>query len=552
MFASLESLEPRHLLILPTPIAGNVATFTDIDGDEVTVRLAGPGDLARIGVPGDANFALFATSTSLASTLSISIKKGNAGNGGTFARGVQAGELGSLLAPGLDVGQDGLVFSGHVNTITVKSVGSGDTTIGGGVGLPVTFTALDGIFGDGTSQPGQHVISALGKVLSIKTKFLSARIDAGAIKSLSFFNNPTNNVAILNSRFNLTGAAGFTQVVPAITTSKQVINFSISATGDVGALKFGPTDDLHLNVVGHVKSLQITGDADEVSIESQTMGPISVSRRLDSALFASFAATPGSVGIGALKFGEILDAEFTTNGTRIASFTAGSMDGVSFDIGSIGALTVNGSAALGLRGDADFSLIARDTSRPLSVDKITVKGVIFGSVVVRGNAGLITLGGIGEGWVALVGTTNPDPDVFRNAGTPFDDAGLFAGTGGTLAGLKVARPPLNGAFDRFNLNIERYAVVARAIGKIEMFTGFASDASGGFNNHWGIATQSVASFKRTGLNSSASGANLTGNALEALLFVTPGFLGLAFATCADTTLADPEANAGFAMLTLFK
>lgn len=544
------ALEPRRLLVVPTPIAGNQASFTDIDGDVVTVKLTGPGSLARVGVPGDANFALFGSNTTLASSLSISTKKIGAGNGRTFAQGISTGELGSLVAPGVDIGDGGLTFSGHVNSISILSIGSGNTTIGGGVGLATSITAVDGLFSADTGEPGLHVLSAPGKVLSITTRFLGARIEAGVIKSLKLIDNPTNNTAVLNTHFQLTGLPGFAQAMAGFSTSDLVLNLSIVAPGDVGAMKMGTAENVSIEADGVVKSISVLRDADELDISARAIGALTVGGTLSGSDFDLVGGAGITVAMGAIKIGQGTEVGFFAGGLRIASITAGSLFDTTIFAGSVGAISVAGSSALGRRGDAEMTITTSDTTRATTLDKLTVKGLIGGSIQLVGNCGPVSLGGIREDWVMLVGTTGLTPADVRDDGTPFTSTGLFAPSGGVIASLKIARPALNAGFDVANRNIEPFAVIAQTIASLDVFTGFARDELGTFNNHYGIATQFVGKFKRTGIFSSASGTGLNALHASTLVGTSQGFSGNVFPTCVDISLGDPNPNAFILMLTV--
>lgn len=122
----LQHLEPRRLL-------ANTVVFDDVDGDKVTVKLTGPGEVQPILSGGASGYIdnLQLTGTTASSALSISVKTpaGVMGNGRVIMLGMSNVPLRSFKAPAVDpVG----TFAVLLSSITEFVLGD--------LGAEVTFT----------------------------------------------------------------------------------------------------------------------------------------------------------------------------------------------------------------------------------------------------------------------------------------------------------------------------------------------------------------------------------------------------------------------------
>lgn len=168
---------------------GKSATFTDVDGDVVTVKIKGktaqlaPGDFTfGFSTGGHAQLLKLALdATDAGATLSITSKRTAAGGDGLTnigylnATGVA---LGSVVVDG-DLGR---IDAGAVKALTVQSLGAfGLTTQGGTGNLVSNFT---GNLGRLTVKASIHDASVLGTgsigAVGINGSFLGGRLSAGA------------------------------------------------------------------------------------------------------------------------------------------------------------------------------------------------------------------------------------------------------------------------------------------------------------------------------------------------------------------------------------
>lgn len=163
--AILEQLEPRQLMTVL--IDGGPVTFTELDGDMVTVTLKGQGTGdVELHDASSSDSYIDVTGTNSASTLTVNIKRGPEGDGMALFRWIKVdGDLKALTAPGVwlsDVNiQDvpSVEITGWLGSISLFSVNAGSLSIGGQPdNSPVTMT-FKSVLGVDTLDSGTPVKS---------------------------------------------------------------------------------------------------------------------------------------------------------------------------------------------------------------------------------------------------------------------------------------------------------------------------------------------------------------------------------------------------------
>lgn len=118
----------QHFLPLDSRVLlANLVNFTDLDGDEVTVRVTGPGeaDITPSLDPGGGIALLTLSNTTEQSVLSISVKapSGGGGDGRVLLHGLSNATLKSIKAPSTDAVFDAVrTFTGVVS-LTIGDIG---------------------------------------------------------------------------------------------------------------------------------------------------------------------------------------------------------------------------------------------------------------------------------------------------------------------------------------------------------------------------------------------------------------------------------------------
>lgn len=333
-------IEPLEARIAPA----SVAIFQDTDGDIITVKNAGPGNLndptqatftlPPLGADGiqeiNLNSALFNNDT-----ITITVKAAPGGDGlinigainasATFppasGAAVTTVDLKSIVVQG-DVGRiavgTGVGATAGLGSLTVQSLGVADGGAGGGVGVQVpgdnTNTTIAGNLGK---------LTVLGDIFSASI-FISGNLGATTIGG-----------SLIGANFLNSGS---------ITTGSGFANGGLpTAPGNAGAVKIGGSiiggaglGSGSLFIAGNLPSLTIGGDlvggaGDQLGGTGGVAGSVLVS---------------GPLGIGAVKIaGSIVGSPYAVNpvsagGNFVPFADSGS---IRTSAGPIGSLTVGGS-----------------------------------------------------------------------------------------------------------------------------------------------------------------------------------------------------------------
>ncbi len=246
-----EALEPRTMLAQTT-------VFTDVDGDQYTVKLTGPGSFS---VNTDANGIdlLAVTGTDASSALSISVKKVGAGDGRVAMRTMTADRLKSLLAPKVDVkGNNAQVDAGLINTVVIGNVlGSMandlDFNILGGTDTDrVRFTCENMNFTDLAIQARVSEFKA-GQVLFIELQFTR-----GADK--------ITVSADFAGTITIPGAGAFANAIGTLKTGFLSLDGTLSnGIGTIDARNIGEGS---ITVAGPIGTLRSRGDSMGLSVDA--------------------------------------------------------------------------------------------------------------------------------------------------------------------------------------------------------------------------------------------------------------------------------------------
>jgi len=184
------AIDPLHGTALATILdddTAHVASALDADGDKLTIKLGGPGEMdvtttdtaavdgvALLGA-GAGALAIELNGTTSASSLNVKVAKGPQGDGlVTIHSIVGDGDLKVLNAKGVDLAGEGLVLGGSLGTVTIHDLHDGATLTAGGD--PTDKTTINAhVLDDDTSV-------SLGSSLA---KLTAARVGACSLSAPS-------------------------------------------------------------------------------------------------------------------------------------------------------------------------------------------------------------------------------------------------------------------------------------------------------------------------------------------------------------------------------
>jgi len=426
---SIETLEDR---IAPAALAGQVLTYTDIDGDHVSVTIS-KGTLAQ------ANFTFNVTSpfsTANATTpmqlqeidihgdagvsganIIVKVTKAGAGDGlaAIGAINAQGIDLGTVSIPGdlgfLTAGSNG-VSNVAIKSLTVHSLGAnGEATqaagspslasvIAGHLGsltiardmassasLTINDTAAAANNGLGPVTIGGSLFGALESkgggigLVTVKGSIVGGNLleDAGGISGIKVSGSILLNANVIDA----SGAIGPVTIGGSLYDAASIQ----SSAGSIGAIKIGGSvySQSAINSSGNIGTIQIAGSISNSSIEISGTGSvpsISVGGDLtDSAVVQTNSGNIGSLSVrGSMGTGAVV----STASGNIGALKMGGDFLTSAGIGSsgtLGAVTVGGSVA------GSISAVAGITS-------VAIRGDFSGLVAASaGNIGAVTIGG---------------------------------------------------------------------------------------------------------------------------------------------------------------
>lgn len=403
-------------VVAPTllPIVGS-RTFTDVDGDSYTVKLAGPGTVNAVLLDPDGDGRgsldmLIAEGATTASKITIAVKKAGNGNGLLDIGDVTVtGDLGALVAPTSNLIVNGLDVSGFLGAATIRDLMALDPVLahpmirsgGAGTGSQTSTITLRQA-GDGA------VIDIAGAIASLT----AAQIGAGTIEALSVTSLTVKGDAkaglspIFGADLTLTGADAKGVSLGALKAGR-VANANIDAAGAIGSISViewlaGAIE------AASITSLTATGDK-----KSNIAGDFSADVALTN---ANLAPTLGKLTVA----GTLRDVTIRSAGT-VSAVTLGAMNGSRLLVGVAQGVT-------SLAPDAASFLF--QPTKP-SLGSMTVKGLVGGPPSLLGS--IINAWNIGKATLKLVDSAS--------TGEPF---GIAASVIGVLsfqaAGLNTGKP----------------------------------------------------------------------------------------------------------------
>lgn len=510
------ALEPRRLFGLD-PLPGNKFTFTDVDGDLVTVQLTGPGTGATDPGSGDRvlDVIQFAGTTSQ-SKLSISVRKVGAGDGlaniGNFDG---QSPIGSISADKVNLNGSESVFAGAVGAFKVRDVRA-DLTFGGDLLVPMTFAARSIV---GTSNVEKAEID-LG-VRAIKSftanALLFVNLTAGATKALSV--KPTGGAlgGVFSCVLDFASVAGQTDTLGTATIADNLQDTGLRVRGRMKSLTARSIVESFINVDGEAAKIATKVEGDQFESQAAFYGTIALKGDVANTEITALGRDAQGTSLKSLTFvrGDNVSVFVPTGAVFAAAVPPGRIGAIScaawlggeVEAGSIGSITTKGSRSLGLTGVLDIDVHVYDATRPQALDKVQVKGRINGQWVVDSSMGTLQAAGIQDGFALLVGT-NLDPDL---ANLPFSGAGTFNASAGVIKSLTFKKPATSLGFNEANPNLERYNIVARRIDKLTMFVGFSEDTN--TLSKFGIGAVSIGSVDLKGTFRAIKVKNLTAASL---------------------------------------
>jgi hypothetical protein len=437
---------PAVLSSLGAPVilsSGGRWTFTDADGDLVTVSLSGGGTgLLFFGGAGPADLDTIALSdTTAGSALSVTVVK--QGGGGRTTVGdivVQDGSLASLTGSLVDLGGNVMV-DGTLGTLTLGNLVVGTHRI-------ETRRTLAG-------NPAARLSMTLGQVADTSVDTHGQPIESlRAIRWINSDGTADSIVAPWLGSLVTTGAA------PAIRGN---FGADLWLTGD----GLSPAD----NVLGTARiGGDLTGSHWDVA---GRVGNVTVSGATSGWNWGADGGSLVTTGAGTIKLGDVADADIVIDGAVRSLSAQRWLDG---------SLTAAKAETISIRGDlgADVTLTQDSLvgARPV-LKRLSVAGWLTGNVISAGPVKSVTVGGINSAAVY--------------AGVKDGVSGLpGAGDFNTFASAGIGTFTVRGIAGQTDLFIDA-DVAAWAMGSIAI-KGVRTDNGGGA--YFGVSAHSIRSFRR--------------------------------------------------------
>lgn len=352
-FADLfTALEARHVLAGPPDISGVSGQFVDVDGDQVSFRLSGPGTV-EVFTPTEAGSGGFAVMDSTEeSRLVISVRKAGAGDGRLFMNYIEASNrMAGVSAPKVDL-SGGLVL-GNAEAISLGRFLNGAdlmlTEPEVTSGVRIAIVSVDGAAED----PSQFSLGLRRLESFTVTRLHRLELSAASVGRMIVAATRDPQAGRMQESTVNVGRIDLLSVGRSIVFS--TLNFNT-----VGTLRAGAMAYVDLNVAGVGPS--------GYSIDALRLGPV-------EAVNALVAGPIGSVSV----------VEWV-NGGIVAT--------------ALDRLTVTGSRTS--QGDfaAGLALSGVNTSG-LAFNRLTVRGLFQGSLTTATSAGDIDVGGFTNASVSI-------------------------------------------------------------------------------------------------------------------------------------------------------
>lgn len=365
-------------------------SYTDANGDIVTISLRGPGT-GILTLEGDAQnganaLALHLTDTSATTTVTVTVRKAGAGNGQTaFGEVTVGGGLKSFSARNVDLTAAGFHSTGAVGSLTIRDLGIGAVQIGGQASDRSILTF-------GTIASGA-VIETAGVLTSFKAVAVAgASVSAAALKRIDV------RAGDLHADLDIAGPVGVISVkgtasgnwsgasFQAIFVNGGNLDATISSAGAIGAVTVKNGD-----LAGEIHALRFGAIAVTWGDFSGSITSLTSAESLGKALaLSSLKVTNGDI-TGDVRLLGVAGAISTV--TTLGG-SGGHLFGASIAASEIRSVNIRGDVVESLvlagadLGD-DFTVGGgNDTFRPGSIGTIKIGGAVTGASVIA--AGLTT------------------------------------------------------------------------------------------------------------------------------------------------------------------
>ncbi|WP_146855568.1 DUF4394 domain-containing protein, partial [Brevifollis gellanilyticus] len=368
-----------------TIVNATTATYTDLDGDKVTIQITGAAAGASLGVD-DFSFLIGANGSQLRllnlgddgqewARANITITAVPvAGKGDSFAN------IGHINASGVDLGK--VSINGDLGRIDAGQMGNAIPGL-----ASLTVQSMGAFSGTQLPNASSTVSNILGKLggLTVKSDFMNSQISVlgadGSITSILIGGN-------LDAR-TATGAAGIasSQAMGSVTINGSIYGGSVLAAGGiysattmgnvtVGGSLYGGTFD----ETGYIASAGIMGN---VLVKGSIVG----GTQYDTGYIAGYAGMGNVTLKGSLLGGAVVHGP------------TDDFSGCLYTDGKMGALVIGGNM-IGSNGDSSGSVYAAGgiksvlVSGSIKAGSGPFSGAYSGSIVVRaGGMGNVTIGG---------------------------------------------------------------------------------------------------------------------------------------------------------------
>lgn len=454
-------------------LPGNRGTFTDADGDIITIRLSGPGVIS-VNPGGTTSYGVInLQDTTDRSTLSITVSRRGTGDGiGNVDLIDGSGALRALSASrinilGNGVADVGIRISGFANAISIRDLRNGaDIRIGG----DQTRTGSLSIRGANVGQNTVDSTIAYGETGSTNRPNLSSVtfrqaqnvvVTAGTIRSFRSListadglDGSLNNVDLdLTNQLTRGFVLGSATVQGDISTSEWIIQ-----RGGIGNVSIRDSFDLELQVLGQSER--------NISLNSLS------AREADSLAISTLGA--------------------------VRNISAWQWTGGSLAATQASSIKINGNSAAALPGNlsATFGFTTQSTATVLN--SLFVRGNFTGLIATQSSLGTLSFGGLFNATIAVGASRS---DFATTGGLPASQTGLFTGQGGNIRSITLRAPTATNTSNYVNSY-----VVANTIGTLN-FDLRGADVTNG-DDTFGVATTAISSARTRTVTDSFSGRNL--------------------------------------------
>lgn len=435
-------IEPLEARIAPATLTGRVLTYTDLDGDKVTITFTkgtyalsdftfsppngggGPEQLLSM------NFADVGDEDKAGTSITMKVTRAGMGDGVT--------NVGSILAMGMNLGD--VTITGDLTQIR-----AGDGEVGA-VGVKSLKVGSLGIYGLATVVGGSRISTVDGAIglLQVKGDIYQAEINAESIGKVTVGGSLVGGVASYSGRIAVETKLGDVTIKGDIRGGTGAASGTLYSGGSIGKITLGSL----LGSSGESGSL-VEGSGSIVS--RGDISSITINGRMEGgAGFASGSIRAGISSSANPKIGDIKIKGSMAGG-------AGDFSGMLFSEGTVKSLTVGGSI-MGDAGDYNLGGAAQGQvyimktlgSVKVTGDVLGGSGTSGGRIYAKAGLGPVTIGG---SMVAGPGVNDPalisdkaigavkiggDVDGREGAGVTMQ---IAAGT--NLAGVTIGGSMLN-------------------------------------------------------------------------------------------------------------